>query len=62
MLTTPQFNFLREQMGGVNHLMYSIDYPYKQPANSGNFIQDLSISTAEKEAFAHGNAERLLKL
>ncbi|KRM72976.1 amidohydrolase family protein [Lacticaseibacillus brantae] len=61
MLTMPQFNLLREQMG-MSKLLYAIDYPYKQPENSGSFIQNLPISDFEKEQFAHGNAEKLFHL
>lgn len=60
-LSQPQLNFLLEEMG-PEHLIYSIDYPYKTPTNSLSFLQDAKLTDAAREAFSHGNAERIYHL
>ncbi len=47
---------------GVDRIMFSVDYPYASMAQGREFLNKLSISTADKERIAHGNAESLLKI
>lgn len=47
---------------GADHLIYSIDYPYKQPKNSRTFLNNTSLIATQLEAFSHGNAERVFHL
>ncbi|ANK58925.1 amidohydrolase family protein [Loigolactobacillus backii] len=61
MLFEPQLKFILDEMG-PEHLLYSIDYPYKHPANSQTFLTEGNLPAQTKELIAHGNAERLLHL
>lgn len=62
MLSEPQLKFILDEMG-PEHIMYSLDYPYKQPKNGKTFLTEISALTdKQRELFAHGNAEKLLKL
>ena len=45
---------------GPERIMYSVDYPYGSMAEARAFLDTLPVSDAEREAIAHGNAERLL--
>jgi predicted TIM-barrel fold metal-dependent hydrolase len=45
---------------GASRIMYSVDYPYGSMAEARAFLEALPVSDAEREAIAHGNAERLL--
>jgi predicted TIM-barrel fold metal-dependent hydrolase len=47
---------------GVDRIMFSADYPYGSMAQARSFLDQLPVSTADKERIAHGNAERLLRL
>ncbi len=47
---------------GVDRIMFSADYPYASMAEARAFLDQLPVSTADKEQIAHGNAERLLRL
>jgi uncharacterized protein len=47
---------------GVDRIMFSADYPWGSMAQARNFLDQLPVSTADKERIAHGNAERLLRL
>ncbi|MFC6171817.1 amidohydrolase family protein [Loigolactobacillus jiayinensis] len=60
-LSQPQLNFILAEMG-PEHLIYSIDYPYKQPANTRTFLDNTALTSAQLEAFSHGNAERVFHL
>jgi uncharacterized protein len=42
--------------------MFSVDYPYSSNAMGRRFLDNLPLSPADLERFAHGNADRLLKL
>ncbi len=64
--TRPPFDCAREVLG-LNHLMYSVDYPFSPNTRGRDFLATLqssqpALTTAELEAFTHGNAERLLRL
>jgi predicted TIM-barrel fold metal-dependent hydrolase len=47
---------------GIDRVMFSIDYPYSSNRTGRNFLDTLKLPAADLEKFAHGNADRLLKL
>src|SRR5277367_5054830 len=47
---------------GIDRVMFSIDYPYSTNRVGSDFIDQLKWPAADLEKFAHGNADRLLKL
>lgn len=47
---------------GVGRIMFSVDYPYGSMAEARAFLETLNLSDADRNAIAHGNAERLLGL
>jgi len=47
---------------GADRVMFSIDYPYSSNRLGRDFVDSLKLPPAELEKFAHGNADRLLKL
>jgi len=47
---------------GADRVMLSIDYPYSSNQLGRDFLDSLKLPAAELEKFAHGNADRLLKL
>ena len=47
---------------GADRVMFSIDYPYSSNRLGRDFLDSLKLPPAELEKFAHGNADRLLKL
>jgi uncharacterized protein len=63
--TRPPFDCARQVLG-LDHLMYSVDYPFSPNTRGRDFLATLqsepALSTAEMEALTHGNAERLLRL
>jgi uncharacterized protein len=59
--TNPPFTAALETFG-IDRLMFSVDYPYASNADGRAFLDNLPLSPADKEKFAHGNADRLLKL
>jgi uncharacterized protein len=50
----------------IHHLqwqhLFSVDYPYSTNEQGQAFLENTSISPADKEKISHLNAERLLKL
>jgi uncharacterized protein len=61
------FNFLPNFLQlllqvGVDRIMFSADYPYQSMAQARAFLDQLPVSTADRERIAHSNAERLLRL
>lgn len=50
------------QTFGIDRLLFSIDYPYASIAAGRAFLDRLPLSSTDLEKFAHGNADRLLKL
>ena len=58
---TPTFLDLFLEIG-VDRIMFSADHPYGSMAKARAFLDQLPVSTADREKIAHGNAERLLKL
>ena len=49
-------------MLGIDHLLFSVDYPFQDNVVSTDFLRKAALSSQEREQFAHGNAERLLEL
>ena len=47
---------------GVDRIMFSVDYPHGSMAKARAFLDQLPVSTADREKIAHENAERLLNL
>jgi len=47
---------------GADRIMFSVDYPYGSMTEARTFLEQLPVSPADREAIAHGNAERLLGL
>jgi uncharacterized protein len=50
------------QTFGIDRLMFSVDYPYASNAEGRAFLDNVPLSSGDLEKFAHGNADRLLKL
>jgi uncharacterized protein len=50
------------QTFGIDRLMFSVDYPYDSNADGRKFLDNLPLAGDDLEKFAHGNADRLLKL
>jgi predicted TIM-barrel fold metal-dependent hydrolase len=63
--TRPPFDCARQVLG-LDHLMYSVDYPFSPNTRGQDFLATLQseppLTTSEMEALTHGNAERLLRL
>jgi predicted TIM-barrel fold metal-dependent hydrolase len=47
---------------GADRIMLAVDYPFSKNIDARNFIDNAPISDADREAIAHGNADRLLRL
>ena len=47
---------------GPDRVLFSIDYPYSTNRTGRDFLDTLNLAPADLEKFAHGNADRLLKL
>jgi predicted TIM-barrel fold metal-dependent hydrolase len=47
---------------GVGRILFSADYPYASMAQACAFLDQIPVSSADRERIAHGNAERLLGL
>ncbi len=50
------------QVMGADHILFSVDYPYSTNEQGRTFLDNASISPADKEKITHLNAERLLHL
>jgi len=61
LFTNPPF-LAALQTFGIDRLMFSVDYPYSSNAMGRKFLDNLPLSPTDLEKFAHGNADRLLKL
>lgn len=46
----------------LKRIIFSVDWPYESNKLGVAFLNRLSLSPAEMEMLAHGNAERVLKL
>jgi uncharacterized protein len=58
---TPTFLDLFMEVG-AERVMFSADHPYASMAQARAFLNQLPVSAANRDAIAHGNAERLLHL
>jgi len=58
----PTFLDLLLELGGVERIMFSADYPYGSMAEGRAFLDQMPVTTAGKESIAFRNAERLFKL
>lgn len=47
---------------GIDRVLFSIDYPYSSNRQGKEFLDALTLPAGDLEKFAHGNADRLLKL
>lgn len=47
---------------GADALMFSIDYPYESSYDAVRGFERTTLSAADREKIAHGNAERLLRI
>ncbi len=47
---------------GADRILFSVDYPYSSNQQGRTFLDNASISPADKEKISHLNAERLLHL
>ncbi len=61
MLNTPHFMFVREVLG-IERIVFSVDYPYLTMSGARQWLENLPIPEAEKEAIAYRNAVALLGL
>jgi hypothetical protein len=59
--TNPPFVAALETFG-IDRLVFSVDYPYASNAEGRAFLDNVPLSLADIAKFAHGNADRLLKL
>jgi predicted TIM-barrel fold metal-dependent hydrolase len=64
--TRPPFDCARQVLG-LDHLLYSVDYPFSPNTKGRDFLatlqsSDPALTTAELESLTHLNAERLLRL
>jgi len=61
MLSLSHLQFTLQTLG-PDRLIYAVDYPYLSHRGARAFLETATISQADKEKFAHGNAERLFRL
>lgn len=61
-INTPEAMEFCHKILGADRLMFSADYPFAPFAGSEKLFENPNISLEDREKFAHGNAERLLKL
>ena len=57
----PVFDCARAMLG-LDNLMFSVDYPFQDNFAAMEFLQRCDLSPQDKERFAHGNADELLRL
>jgi uncharacterized protein len=50
------------ELGGVERIMFSADYPYQSMAQARAFLEQLPVSAADKTRIANANARRLFRL
>jgi uncharacterized protein len=59
--TNPPFVAALETFG-IDRLMFSVDYPYASNADGRAFLDNVPLSPGDLAKFAHGTADKLLKL
>ena len=47
---------------GLERVMWAIDHPYQPTAGAVSFLETAALSAEEREAVAHGNAERIFRI
>ena len=47
---------------GIDNVMYGTDYPCWSPATALKLLDELDLSTTDKEKLFYGNAKRILGL
>jgi hypothetical protein len=47
---------------GIDHIMFSVDYPYSPNAMGRDFLERISLAPADMAKLTHGNADAFLKL
>jgi 2,3-dihydroxybenzoate decarboxylase len=47
---------------GADKILFAVDWPYEANTTGIGFLKKLSISDADREKIAHGNAERILRM
>jgi predicted TIM-barrel fold metal-dependent hydrolase len=57
----PVFDCARAMLG-LDNLMFSVDYPFQDNFAAMEFLQRCDLSPEDKERFAHGTADELLRL
>ncbi len=57
----PSFTMLH-QVFGIDRILFSVDYPFSAHEPAKAFFDQIVLSPADRAKFAHGNAEKLLKL
>ncbi|GBE64857.1 amidohydrolase [Mycobacterium sp. MFM001] len=57
----PVFDCARAMLG-LDNLMFSVDYPFQDNFAAMEFLARCNLPREDKERFAHGTAERLLRL
>ena len=50
------------ELGGIDRIMFSADYPYQSMTQARAFLEQIPVSAADRERIAHGNAVRLFRL
>ncbi|MBY8860364.1 amidohydrolase family protein [Nocardia sp. CA2R105] len=61
MFHRPHFDFIRTVVG-LDRLIWSADYPFLHLDGTREFLDELDITTDEREQITHLNAERLFRL
>lgn len=61
LFTLPPFAALLATFG-IDHVMYSVDYPFSTNEVGQAFLKSLPLAPHDLEKVAHSNADRLLKL
>lgn len=47
---------------GIDNIMFSVDWPFESNKAGMDFLSHVPLAPADKEKFAHGNAERILRI
>ncbi|GAW98456.1 amidohydrolase family protein [Secundilactobacillus mixtipabuli] len=62
MFTAPQMQLVLTEMG-ADHIMWSEDFPYVQAGSTTReFLEQADVTEEQREAIAHGTAEKLFNL
>ncbi|MGW5383377.1 amidohydrolase family protein [Nocardia sp. NPDC003963] len=61
MFHRPQFDFIRAELG-LDRVIWSTDFPFLHLGGVHEFLDELDITTEERERITHRNADRLFRL